>query len=930
MAPGTATAKPGAVGTAFPDGTGPPLAPCPAVNHDRARRGARGPALVTGGVRSCEVSVEGDPMDTVTRVQASRLEREWAAMPASPPAGIGPVTTPRGKPGMAKLRRAFRGALGRVGARWDWGPSTADPIVVPLAESWRHSATPTDAQADEAVGPFVGRLESLFGAQRDRRAVRSVSEMVGMPVTPDAVDDGMCLAYGEGRNGDLGLLLAAAHGVGRPPGPLDVTRLAAAAAAGERPALAAMDIAIRGAGGGEGGRPLDILLGSGLDPAAAQALVDAVEGLRGRGGHAAGEGRSPSVPKVSDAELARRRALAARVCLEVTRRRVVLPPVPVAPAASGPRFEPFAVRASMPWPAEALASDAAGVTEDGRAATLATLVSVRAGEVAARLASAVGDGASILRGIASPDLLDLHLSRAMAALSPDGKKLDDDRLVGSFARAIRNAHDAVATAAARDGAAADLKRRTGLADYAALFPVARAMRRRVVFHVGPTNSGKTHAAMSDLSAAPTGAYLAPLRLMAMEAWDRLNAAGVPTTLSTGEERVEAAGDTHVASTVEMADLSRPVDVAVVDEVQLLLDEDRGWAWTQALFGMPARVLHLAGSDDAFGHVARVAALLGEVVEVVRHDRLVPLVAVERPVAEVMPGDAVVAFTRADVLRLRASLSRTHRVATIYGALSPEVRRAEAARFRSGAADVLVATDAIGLGLNLPIRRVLFSTLEKYDGRSRRPLTASEIRQVAGRAGRFGLAEAGEAGLLAVESGGRGGAPGLVAQALAGRPVAPDAPRLPVMPPWQAVEAVSAELGTADLAKILAHLRDNVLGDDPLLRPADLTDSLRIAGLVANSGLPLDLRHRYLGCPVDDKAVGATRDIREWSLAHGAGQWVHPPSCHVVATPGLGQPPPGMRIVHQAPDGLFVARPPLSRPPMSGVPLPRVRGVGSTV
>ena len=816
------------------------------------------------------------------------LERAWAGIPVAPPAEPGALSSPRGRTGMARLRRAFREALARVGPRWDWEATRADAVVVRLAEAWRHAVTPTRAQADAAVRPFVEAVEGNLGGSRDRRTVSAISHVLGTPLQPGAVDDAMCAAYASGRLAELGRMVASRHGDRAPATPFDLARFGKAARAGDAFAVEVMDVATHATEGTDRERALAYMAGAGVDRDTAMALADAVDDIREAAREARGVSPgAPAAPKISDAELARRRALGAAAGFDVTRRRVVLPPVPVAPAAGGPAFAPFSVRASMPWPADEIAA----VPDDGdaRAGALVGIVGARFDEVAGKLALAVADGSATLRGTASPGTLDRHLARAMAALSPDGKKLDDDRLVASFARAIRQACDGVATAAARDDAAADLKRRTGLADYPALFPVARAIRRRIVLHVGPTNSGKTYAAMQDLGAAATGAYLAPLRLMAMEAWDRLNAGGTPTTLSTGEERIERDGDTHVSSTVEMADLSRPVDVAVIDEVQLVLDEDRGWAWTQALFGMPARTLHLAGSDDAVGPVARVAALLGEEVEVVRHERLVPLAAIDGPVAEVLPGDAVVAFTRADALCLRASLSRAHRVATVYGALSPEVRRAEAARFRSGDAEVLVATDAIGLGLNLPIRRVLFSALEKYDGKARRPLTPSEIRQVAGRAGRFGLAEAGWAGVLATSAGGLGGSPGAVARALATRPGASEAARLPVMPPWQAVEAVSAELGTDDLNKVLSHLRDRVLGDDPLFRPADLADSLRIAGLVSAGGLPLRDRFRYLGCPVDEKAVGATADVREWSTAHGAGRQVRPPSCRVLATPDSDAP-----------------------------------------
>ncbi|MDT8267084.1 helicase-related protein, partial [Roseomonas sp. DSM 102946] len=174
----------------------------------------------------------------------------------------------------------------------------------------------------------------------------------------------------------------------------------------------------------------------------------------------------------------------------------------------------------------------------------------------------------------------------------------------------------------------------------------------------------------------------------------------------------------------------PTDVAVVDEAQLLQDRDRGAAWTAAIMGAPARHVLVLGAPDCVPMVKRIAALCDDPVEEISLQRKSPLNAARAPVnfGDLRPGDALVAFSRRDVLDLRAELVRRgRRVAVVYGALSPEVRRAEAARFRDGEADILVATDAIGMGLNLPIRRVVFSTLRKFDGEQRRDLNTQEVK-----------------------------------------------------------------------------------------------------------------------------------------------------------------------------------------------------------
>lgn len=289
-----------------------------------------------------------------------------------------------------------------------------------------------------------------------------------------------------------------------------------------------------------------------------------------------------------------------------------------------------------------------------------------------------------------------------------------------------------------------------LHDYPASFPIARSLDRNIHFHLGPTNSGKTHEALIVLQNAKSGVYLAPLRLLAMEIRDRLMEAGVPCNLVTGEERILLPGARHTACTVEMMHPGHAVDVAIIDEIQMLQDEARGHAWTAALVGAPAKDVFVCGSDAVTEPCVRVIEALGETYEITRLDRKTPLVLETEALSgerynrwklkkNIRKGDAIIAFTRKDVLTLSARIRQWgFGVASIYGALSPEVRRTEARRFNDGEADILVATDAIGMGLNLPIRRVVFSTIHKFDGVATRELNATEVRQIAGRAGRYGI------------------------------------------------------------------------------------------------------------------------------------------------------------------------------------------------
>lgn len=291
-------------------------------------------------------------------------------------------------------------------------------------------------------------------------------------------------------------------------------------------------------------------------------------------------------------------------------------------------------------------------------------------------------------------------------------------------------------------------------DYLSRFTLARQLGRQHHFYVGPTNSGKTYQALESLRQAESGVYLAPLRLLAMEVRDRLMQAGVPCNLVTGEERILVPGARHTASTIEMLRPDMAVDVAVIDEIQMLMDPDRGSAWTAALVGVPAKQVFICGANSVTSSCTRVLDALNEPYTLTHLQRMTPLLTEDHSICgaryhaaklrkALQTGDAIIAFSRKDVLTLAARIRQWGlTVATIYGALSPEVRRGESARFASGEAQILVATDAIGMGLNLPIRRVIFANIHKFDGIAPRPLNATEMRQIAGRAGRHGLYDTG--------------------------------------------------------------------------------------------------------------------------------------------------------------------------------------------
>ncbi|KAF2473921.1 P-loop containing nucleoside triphosphate hydrolase protein [Lindgomyces ingoldianus] len=281
------------------------------------------------------------------------------------------------------------------------------------------------------------------------------------------------------------------------------------------------------------------------------------------------------------------------------------------------------------------------------------------------------------------------------------------------------------------------------------YPATREYPRTVHLHVGPTNSGKTYHALKRLEQAETGIYLGPLRLLAHEVYTRLNAKGKPCALVTGEEqRMPEANPTMWSCTVEMAPLNQALDVAVIDEIQMINHEERGWAWTQAFLGVQAREVHLCGEARAVPLIRELCALIGDKVQVHRYERLSPLKVADRSLYGKLylleKGDCVVAFSILAIhaLRREIEMKTGRKCAIVYGSLPPETRAQQARLFNdpNNEYDFLVASDAVGMGLNLSIKRVIFEATSKNNGTVYAPLKVSEIKQIAGRAGRYRTAE----------------------------------------------------------------------------------------------------------------------------------------------------------------------------------------------
>jgi ATP-dependent RNA helicase SUPV3L1/SUV3 len=437
--------------------------------------------------------------------------------------------------------------------------------------------------------------------------------------------------------------------------------------------------------------------------------------------------------------------------------------------------------------------------------------------------------------------------------------------------ALARAQDRWEQAVSEQDSLASLGRELAFRGYPDSFETARQLGRRVTLYLGPPNSGKTYAAFEQLAKATNGAYLAPLRLLALEGRDRLVGRGVPCSLLTGEESVPAENARVISSTIEMADTREPVDVAVIDEAQMLFDPSRGWAWTQAICGVPARELIIIASAYAAPAIERLLALCGERPQqrVFERKQQVQLMPAPVPMAHLKAGDAVVAFSRRDVLMLRDQIAEDgHRVSVIYGALPPEVRRREAERFAVGASDVLVATDAIGMGLNLPIRRVLFSTMEKFDGVGDRTLNVSEVHQIAGRAGRYGLHDE---GFVSVLKESEASALKTLRELLPKEPRAPRDFKAPVAPNWTHVRVIAERMGVKKLHAVLSIFMQQLRLDDAHFAVAELEQMLLLAELLDRRAGALTLRERfrYAQAPVDTRLPQLLAHFESWAAQHAA-------------------------------------------------------------
>lgn len=259
---------------------------------------------------------------------------------------------------------------------------------------------------------------------------------------------------------------------------------------------------------------------------------------------------------------------------------------------------------------------------------------------------------------------------------------------------------------------------------------------RIVAVLGPTNTGKTHYAVERMLGYRTGVIGLPLRLLAREVYDKIVAIRGPSVVAlvTGEERIVPPRTQYWVCTVEAMPEGLGADFVAIDEIQLCADPERGHVFTDRL--LRARGTHetlFLGADTMRGPIA---ALVPE-AQFVRRERMSQLVySGSKKISRMPPRSAIVGFSVENVYAIAELLRRQKGgAAVVMGALSPRTRNAQVELYQNGEVDYLVATDAIGMGLNLDVNHVAFSSLTKFDGRRMRPLAPNELAQIAGRAGR---------------------------------------------------------------------------------------------------------------------------------------------------------------------------------------------------
>ena len=262
-------------------------------------------------------------------------------------------------------------------------------------------------------------------------------------------------------------------------------------------------------------------------------------------------------------------------------------------------------------------------------------------------------------------------------------------------------------------------------------------KNKITAVLGPTNTGKTHLAIETMLSFDTGMIGFPLRLLAREVYDKVikNTGLDKVALITGEEKIIPPNAKYFLCTVESMPIDKQLDFVAVDEIQMCADHERGHIFTDRLLNLRGtKLTMLLGSNT----IKNIISNLDDDIEFINRNRLSRLSYTgHKKISRIQRKTAIIAFSAEEVYAI-AELIRRQKggAAIVMGSLSPKTRNAQVELYQSGDVDFLVATDAIGMGINMDLDQVYFSNLKKFDGRKLRKLNLSEIGQIAGRAGRY--------------------------------------------------------------------------------------------------------------------------------------------------------------------------------------------------
>ena len=262
-------------------------------------------------------------------------------------------------------------------------------------------------------------------------------------------------------------------------------------------------------------------------------------------------------------------------------------------------------------------------------------------------------------------------------------------------------------------------------------------KNKITAVLGPTNTGKTHLAIETMLSFDSGMIGFPLRLLAREVYDKVikQVSLDKVALITGEEKIIPSNSKYFLCTVESMPIDKQLDFVGIDEIQMCADHERGHIFTDRLLNMRGNKLTmLMGSNT----IKNIISNLDDDIEFINRNRLSKLsYSGHKKISRINRKTAIIAFSTEEVYAI-AELIRRQKggAAIVMGSLSPKTRNAQVELYQSGDVDFLVATDAIGMGINMDLDNVFFSNLKKFDGRKLRRLNLAEIGQIAGRAGRY--------------------------------------------------------------------------------------------------------------------------------------------------------------------------------------------------